>query len=522
VTGTTAQAGLLAALVACAGIVIGLVLRVARPWSRSRDERLSQRITRSQMSLLRTRHTPFQISDCLIETDGFSDSAQPSGAGPDVDARHPIMNSPGPGTRRLKWVSSPVSAIRNWSLWSLPRPAVALLLTVELAAVVATTVLAMTHPFDRSQLAFFAAVTVLGVFAAEATRRVERMRRWFSDTPHVNMSSVWTLSGALLTAPALAAATAVILYGHMWWRSWHRVTAVQPFRVLFNVSSVMLSCLAAGAVAGHLPGGLSLAPLDVRGLVGIVLVVVAYSAVNSALAAGALALLRDQRSLRGLVGSWQENSIEYATLCMGVVAAALLAWRPWLVLLVLVPLYVLHRSVLVRQLEHAATVDEMTGLLNAPTWHSLAATELRRARARGRPVSVLLADLDHFTGVNDAFGRRAGDAALRMVADVLRDEVRFADLCGRHGGEEFVVLLVDTDLADAVTIADRMCERVRSLHVHGGDGDPDVRLSVSIGAAACPDAGAELDEVLLAADNALFAAKDAGRGLARAVRFGAS
>lgn len=512
------QAGLLAILLVGLGVVACLGARVVRPWSRTRDEQ--RLVARSQMSLLRTGDSPFRISDGLIDAGAPPGRGHLPDAGTDMDARNPIMSASAAATRRPNWVVSPASTLQNWSLWSLPRVAVGWLLTVEVAAVAATVVLSVLHPVNRSRWEFFAAITALGVVAAESTRGVERMRRWFSDTPHVNMSSVWTLSAAVLTTPALAAATSVILYGHLWWRSWYRVGGVQPYRVFFNVSTVVLSCQVAGLVAGATPGGLSLAPRTVHDLVGVFLVVAAYSAVNSTLAAGALAALRDQRSLRGLLGSWQENSIEYATLSMGVVAAALLAWRPWVVPLLLLPLYVLHRSVLIRQLEHAATVDEQTGLLNTATWHSLATTELRRTRQRGRPASVLLADLDHFAEVNDVFGHRAGDEALRAVADVMRQELRFGDLCGRHGGEEFAILLVDTDLAQAVEIADRLCERIRSLRVHAGEGDPAVRLSVSIGASAFPDAGDDLDDVLLAADNALFAAKDAGRDQARAVHVG--
>lgn len=394
--------------------------------------------------------------------------------------------------------------------------AVGWLLGVELLAVAATVILSFRYPVDRQQWEFFAAITTLGVLAAESTRGIERMRRWFAGTPHVNMSSVWTLSAALLTAPALAAATAVALYGHLWWRSWFHVRGVHPYRVLFNVSTVVLSCQVALLVANNAPGGLTMPPDNIDHLVFVILVVAAYSVVNSALAAGALAALRDHRSLRDLLGSWQENSIEYATLCMGAVAAALLAWRPWLIALLLLPLYVLHRSVLIRQLEYAATIDKQTGLLNPETWHSLAASELRRARQRDRPVCVLLADLDHFAEVNDVFGHQVGDDALRVVAEVLREEIRFGDLCGRHGGEEFAILLVDTDLNGAVEVGKRMCERIRSLYVHGDAGEPTLRLSVSIGVAAFPNAGQELDDVLLAADNALFAAKDAGRNRARA------
>lgn len=519
-TDAAGQAGLLAALLAGSGLVVAIAYYMARPWLRTRDERESRYVTRSQMSLFLTSDTPLQVSDRLIDADGDPGDNVP-GAGSDEDASGPIMGSPAMRTRPLKWVRSRLSGVSDWGLWTLPRPAVTLLLTVECVAVTCTVVLSTTHPIDRRRLEFFCAIVVLGIVAAESTRGVERMRRWFSDTPHVNMSSVWTLSAALLTTPVLAAATAVLLYGHLWARSWYRVDGVQPYRVVFNVSSVVLSCLAAGVVAGLTPHGLALAPPEVADLVDIVLVVVAYSVVNSLVAAGALALLRDQRSLRRLLGSWQENSLEYATLCVGVVVAAVLAWRPWLALLLLLPLYVLHRSVLVRQLEHAATVDEKTGLLNAETWHSLAATELERARRHGRSLGVLMADMDHFTVVNDVFGHEVGDLALRVVADVLRQEARFGDLCGRLGGEEFGILLCDTGIGEAVDIADRVCQRIRALRVHdeGGDG-PVIRLSMSIGTAAYPDAGTELDEVLLAADNALFAAKDAGRGRARAARFG--
>ena len=512
------QAALLAFALVGLGVVIWVGARVARPWMWTRDEQ--RHVARSQMSLLRMADAPFRISDGFLDADALPGRDDLPRAGPAQDARDLIMSSPVARTRPLNWVNSPAKAIGNWNLWDLPWVAVGWLVTVEAGAVAATVALNFGHPADRSRLEFFAAITTLGVAAAESTRSVERMRRWFSDTPHVNMSSVWTLAAALLTTPALAAATSVILYGHLWWRSWYRVSGVQPYRVLFNVSTVILSCQVAGLIARATPGGLSPAPRTIHDLVGVFLVVAAYSAVNSALAAGALALLRDQRSVRGLLGSWQENSIEYATLSVGVVATAALAWRPFLVLLLLLPLYVLHRSVLIRQLEHAATVDEQTGLLNTETWHSLATTELRRARQRGSPVGVLLADLDHFAEVNDRFGYPTGDEALLVVADVLRQEIRFGDLCGRHGGEEFAILLLDTDLAKTVEVAERMCARIRSLRIHGDAGDPELWLSVSIGAAVFPNAGGELDDVLLAADNALFAAKDAGRDQARAVQLG--
>jgi len=397
---------------------------------------------------------------------------------------------------------------QEWRLWSLPRGAVTFLLFVEVAAVVVTITLAIRHPITDRSLAWFAVVVVLGLAAAESARRVERMRRWFANTPHVNMSSVWTLSAALLVGPALVTATICILYLHLWARSWYRISGVHAFRVLFNVGVVVLSCQVVGVLARSMPD-FALAPDNAVSLLEIGAVILVYAAVNSTLAAIALLLLRDGRSPRELLGSWHENSLEFATLCVGVLTAGLLVWRPLCALLVLLPLHVLHRSVLIRQLEHAVTTDEQTGLLNATTWHGLATAEVDRTRHHGKAAALLLVDIDRLARVNDVFGRAAGDQALHAVGVAIRHAMGPGDLGGRLAGEEFAILLADTGLAEAVAVAEQVCAHVRTVHLDG-PADP-ATLTVSVGVAAYPDAGPNLDSVLLAADNALFAAKDAGR-----------
>jgi diguanylate cyclase (GGDEF)-like protein len=361
----------------------------------------------------------------------------------------------------------------------------------------------------------------MGILVAEITKRVERMRRRFSDTPHVNMSSVWTFSAALCTSPALAAATTVVLYLHLWRRSWREITGMHPFRVVFSVAAVVLSCQAAFLVNVWLPGAL---PTDVGGPVGVVvfvLVIVVYWVVNSALVGAAISVLRSDRVLGRLVGSWSENAIEYATLVLGGFVVLVLAWYPWAVVLMPLPLYVLHRSVLARQFEYDATVDDKTGLLKAGTWQSLAGRELDRARQHGTGVGLLMVDVDHFKHVNDRYGHLVGDQALRAVATGLRAAVRGTDLVGRFGGEEFVILLVGADHAGSVETGRRVCERIRALRVEdpiSGASYPDLRLSVSVGVAAFPDNGGSLEELLHAADTALFATKDAGRDGVRAMQ----
>jgi len=337
----------------------------------------------------------------------------------------------------------------------------------------------------------------------------------------VNLSSVWIIAAALTTSPGLAASTCVVLYGHLWLRSWRKLTGMHAYRAVFSASNAVLSCLAVCVLARLVVPSGALTMAGPETLIWGVGVIATYSICNSGLAGVAIALLSGERSVRTLIGSWQENSIEYATLCMGVLAAALLTLRPYLLVLVVLPLYVLHRSVLIRQLEHAAATDEKTGLLNAASWHNLAAAELDRARRHESAFGILLVDIDHFKSVNDNHGHLTGDHVLRSVADAMRAEVRSDDLCGRFGGEEFVVLMPDSKFTDVVAVAERICTRVRGLRIEdaeSGEVLSDLRLSVSIGAATYPDHGGQVDEVLMAADNAMFAAKDAGRDQVRAVR----
>jgi diguanylate cyclase (GGDEF)-like protein len=159
-----------------------------------------------------------------------------------------------------------------------------------------------------------------------------------------------------------------------------------------------------------------------------------------------------------------------------------------------------------RRLRAAAAVDPKTGLLNSGAWELAAGRAVAAALAAGRPVAVLLVDVDHFKRVNDRYGHLAGDDALRRVAAVLRSGVRAADTVGRFGGEEFVAGLPGAGDVDALAVAERLRARVRGVRPTGGE-----PISVSIGAACAPADGVRLPDLLAAADRALYRAKQAGR-----------
>lgn len=182
-------------------------------------------------------------------------------------------------------------------------------------------------------------------------------------------------------------------------------------------------------------------------------------------------------------------------------------------LLVLVPLLALRRSTPVRELVAAATTDAKTGLLNARAWEQVARRALERGDRGEQPSAVLVVDIDRFKLVNDRHGHLAGDAVLRRVGRTLTANLRSADRVGRFGGEEFVVVLPGAGEAAALAVAERLRAAVARMSFAGcvPDPVPALPISVSIGVACAPHDGAELAELLRAADRALYAAKSDGR-----------
>jgi diguanylate cyclase (GGDEF)-like protein len=155
----------------------------------------------------------------------------------------------------------------------------------------------------------------------------------------------------------------------------------------------------------------------------------------------------------------------------------------------------------------AASIDPLTGLFNRRGFSELTGRMIAREEKGGRPVTVLIFDIDHFKSVNDRFGHPAGDEILKLFANVLVHTLRITDIVGRVGGEEFAALL-PCSIEEAVSAADR----VRTVFAGAGVQVDDTPLttSVSIGVAGGPP-GTDLNTLLAAADSALYRAKRGGR-----------
>ncbi|HEY3122931.1 MAG TPA: GGDEF domain-containing protein [Thermoanaerobaculia bacterium] len=157
-----------------------------------------------------------------------------------------------------------------------------------------------------------------------------------------------------------------------------------------------------------------------------------------------------------------------------------------------------------------ATHDPLTGLFNRRYLEESLLRELHRARPANTPVCVAMLDLDHFKRLNDTLGHDAGDSLLRAVGQVLREKLRKSDIACRYGGEEFVLVLSDSSLADTVQRVEQIRVLVKQLEIRYGDQSLG-SMTLSAGVAALPEHGSTAPELLRAADDAMYAAKQAGR-----------
>jgi len=157
-----------------------------------------------------------------------------------------------------------------------------------------------------------------------------------------------------------------------------------------------------------------------------------------------------------------------------------------------------------------AFIDDVTEVYNARYLLSTTHNEIQRAARYGNPLSVLFLDLDRFKLVNDKYGHLIGSDTLRALSRLLADAVRQVDTLARYGGDEFTILLVDTDHEEALQIAERI-RRLVEDHIFEAGPDGPLRLSISIGVATCPGHGETRETLLDAADKAMYRAKSMGR-----------
>ena len=288
-------------------------------------------------------------------------------------------------------------------------------------------------------------------------------------------TAVFLLPAALLLAPPLAALIPIAQHVPEWLKK------RQPWYIgTFNIFNYTLDDprnargQPVGARARRLIGNTHL-----RIAAGALLACVVYVLVNHSLLATMFRLGRGISVAESGLFTGEALSAELVLAALGVAVAAFWHSNPWLIPLALAPLIVINRSLAVPALKMEARIDPKTGLFNARHFATALADELTRARRFDRPLSVMMADLDLLRDINNNFGHLAGDAVLRGIADVFREELRHYDVPARFGGEEFSILLPETAPEQALEIAERIRARTRRAQVRGRDverADPGDRL----------------------------------------------
>jgi diguanylate cyclase (GGDEF)-like protein len=166
-------------------------------------------------------------------------------------------------------------------------------------------------------------------------------------------------------------------------------------------------------------------------------------------------------------------------------------------------------ALMIEELKKLATTDPLTGLPNRRALDEIIQREIERSKRYNRPLSVMVIDLDNFKMVNDTLGHSFGDEVLKTVGKVLRESCRKVDTVGRYGGDEFIIILPETNLKNAIKVANKLIRNVDKIEFYSPNNDK-IYLSISIGIASYPETTREPEKLINFADLAMYEAKSSG------------
>jgi len=171
----------------------------------------------------------------------------------------------------------------------------------------------------------------------------------------------------------------------------------------------------------------------------------------------------------------------------------------------------MKRVILYQRVQEMATMDSLTGIFTRRYWFERCNEELERSKKFNYELSCLMVDIDYFKDCNDKFGHLVGDAVLRTVSNTVRENIRQIDLLGKYGGEEFCVILTETNSTGAVFVAERIRKAMEEKSIRAYD--EDLKITISIGISTFPQDAEDLNILIDKADQALYRAKESGRNM---------
>jgi len=320
-------------------------------------------------------------------------------------------------------------------------------------------------------------------------------------------SWVFLIPAAMLLPPEFVALVGVVMHVPEWLKeryAWHIQT--------FNICNYTIGNLATWAAAKLVLDANGLIPDDhLRwALAGLAACVTAVGA-NHVVLTPMIMLARGHTMRESGVMSFESLSTDLILATLGLAVAAFWELNPWLIPFAIAPLLLIHRSLAIPQLQAEARVDPKTGLYNARHFAVVMQEELGRAQRFQRPMSLIMADLDLLRDINNTYGHLAGDAVLRGISEIFRQQLRHYDVPARFGGEEFSILLPETPPDQAMEIAERIRRAVAAQLYEVETSSEPIRATISMGVAVFPRDGQDMNELVHQADLAVYRAKLQGR-----------
>jgi diguanylate cyclase (GGDEF)-like protein/putative nucleotidyltransferase with HDIG domain len=348
--------------------------------------------------------------------------------------------------------------------------------------------------------------TTFGILAFGAAASHTYTVRTSRDTAF-HTSWVFLIPSALLLPPDLVALFGVVMHLPEWLKeryAWY----IQSF----NICNYTLGNLATWGAAKLMLDATGLVPdEDLRWAAAGLLACTVAVAANHIVLAPMVTLARGHSLREAGVFSFESLSTDFILATLGLAVAAFWSLNPWLIPFAVAPLLLIHRSLAIPQLQAEARIDPKTGLFNARHFAVVMQDELGRAERFQRPMSLIMADLDLLRDINNTYGHLAGDAVLRGIAEVFRQQLRHYDVPARFGGEEFSILLPETPAGEAYEIADRIRRSVAARRFDVETSSEPIRATISMGIAAFPRDGSDMNELVHQADLAVYRAKLQGR-----------
>lgn len=325
-----------------------------------------------------------------------------------------------------------------------------------------------------------------------------------TNRSHYNISFLIFAFTLILLGPEAAILVIVVSNVVEW--AWYRYSWYIP---VFNTCSLILVMHLAGMFHDFMNG---YGPHTGLTDIAIELATLALFTIGNHLMVGLVIwFARGENFSQSGVFSGFSLMLDFILLCMGAGTALLWMFNPFSIVLVLLPLYLIYTTLKVPALERQTEIDPKTGIYNARYFEQALASELGRANRFDRPMTVVMADLDLLRNINNTFGHLAGDDVLIGIANLLKNNVRDYDVVARFGGEEFSILLPETEPEEAALHVEQLRKLIESTEFTIQTSLEPIRVTMSFGIAGRESFDQAPKDIIHKADTALYHSKLRGR-----------